>query len=122
MSDDLCCYRCGASLAVLTPPISRQDECPGCANYLHVCRMCRHFDPGVPKQCREDDAEEVFEKEKLNFCDWYEPSANAFDPARKRDEDKARDALTQLFDDGPDRNPGDSGDDDALRDAEDLFK
>jgi hypothetical protein len=73
MPKQLLCYRCGASLAKLTLPISRQDECPSCANYLHVCRMCEFFDPNVPKQCKEDDAEEVFEKERLNFCDWFKP-------------------------------------------------
>ena len=85
MPDELRCYRCGASLEKLTPPLSRQDECPGCSVYLHVCRMCVHFDASVPKQCREDDAEEVLDKEKLNFCDWFKASADAFDPARKQE-------------------------------------
>ena len=55
--------------------------------------MCVHFDPGVPKQCREDDAEEVREKERLNFCDWFVASEQAFDAARKSEEDQARASL-----------------------------
>jgi len=99
MAHNIHCYRCGASLAELSLPLSRQDECPECRNYLHVCRMCAHFDRHVPKQCREDDAEEVIEKERLNFCEWFKPSDSAFDEGRKNEEDEARAALENLFGD-----------------------
>ena len=119
MSEDLRCYRCGESLAALTPPLSRQDECPGCQNYLHVCKMCIYFDTGVPKQCLEDDAEEVIEKAMLNFCEWYKPSPTAFDPLRKSHEDRARSELSALFGDA--ESTSDAGDSEAQA-AEDLFK
>ena len=99
MTHTIKCYRCGESLAALSLPFSRQDECPGCSNYLHVCKMCRHFDARVPRQCREDGAEDVKEKDRLNFCDWYVPSDSAFDGGRKDEEDKARSALDALFGD-----------------------
>ena len=99
MAHNIRCYRCGASLEALSLPFSRQDECPGCHNYLHVCKMCTHFDARVPRQCREDGAEEVTEKERPNFCDWYRPSDTAFDAGRKQQEDQARAALDALFDD-----------------------
>ena len=118
MSNELSCYRCGASLEELTPPISRQDECPSCTVYLHVCRMCQFFDPGVPKQCTEDDAEEVFEKERVNFCEWYKPSPVAFDPRQAQEENRARNQLASLF--GEDEAV--DADDAQLSDAEDLFK
>lgn len=97
MSHNIACYRCGASLASLSLPFSRQDECPECENYLHVCKMCVNFDPRVPRQCREDGAEEVRDKDRLNFCDWYKPSDQAFDAVRKREEDEARSAAEDLF-------------------------
>ena len=119
MPHNVVCYRCGESLAHLSLPISRQDECRACRNYLHVCRMCVHFDPGVPKQCREDDAEEVMEKERLNFCDWFVASDTAFDAGRKAEENAARESLDALF-------SGASGDaeqdDDDLSEAEKLFR
>ena len=59
MADGISCYRCGASLEALSLPISRQDECPECSNYLHVCKMCVYYDERVPRQCREDGAEDV---------------------------------------------------------------
>ena len=58
-----------------------------------------HFDRNVPRQCREDGAEDVKEKERPNFCDWFKPSERAFDADRKADEDQARAALGALFDD-----------------------
>jgi hypothetical protein len=51
--------------------------CGNCGIELHVCRMCVHFDAGVARQCREDDAEDVHEKERANFCEWFEPSPEA---------------------------------------------
>ena len=99
MSHNIACYRCGASLAALSLPLSRQDQCPGCGADLHVCKMCLHFDERVPRKCREDGAEDVTEKERPNFCDWFKPSDKAFDPSRKSEADAAKDALAALFGD-----------------------
>jgi len=99
MAHNISCYRCGASLAALSLPLSRHDECTDCGNYLHVCKMCTFFDAAVPRQCREDGAEDVTEKDRLNFCDWFVPSELAFDAERKDEEDQAKSALDALFDD-----------------------
>ena len=99
MAHNIHCYRCGASLEALSLPFSRQDECPECQNYLHVCKMCAHYDRSVPRQCREDGAEDVTDKDRLNFCDWFKPSEKSFDADRKAEEDQARAALDALFDD-----------------------
>ncbi|NCF51861.1 hypothetical protein GWP57_09645 [Gammaproteobacteria bacterium] len=119
MAHSIVCYRCGASLAQLSLPLSRQDECPECRNYLHVCKMCVYFDASVPKQCREDDAEEVIEKSRLNFCDWFSPSDAAFDAGRKSQENQARVELDALFGVEPGIEPAA---DESLSDAEKLFK
>lgn len=111
------CYRCGESLAALTLPLSRRDACPQCSVHLHVCRMCRRFDPGVARQCREDDADDVTDKEALNFCDYFEPSADAFDPGRKAQADASRSALDALFGEGE----AESGGADTSA-ADELFK
>ena len=119
MSHDLRCYRCGESLAALSLPLSRQDECPACSVYLHVCRMCDFFDPEVPKQCREDDADEVMEKDKLNFCEWFVPGENVFDEKRFDEEQDAKAQLAELFGDSESSK---KSSDQLLSDAEDLFK
>ena len=112
------CYRCGASLADISLPFSRLEECPACENYLHVCRMCVYFDPAVPKQCREDDAEEVQEKERANFCEWFKPNKSAFDSSYSASEAKAKNDLAGLFGDDAPANAAD----DELSEADKLFK
>lgn len=59
--------------------------------------MCQYFDARVPRQCREDGADDVRDKDRLNFCDWYKPSESAFDAASKQEEDEARAAAEDLF-------------------------
>ena len=103
MSQDIKCYRCGQSLAALTLPLSRRDQCPSCDADMHVCKMCCFFDPRVTRQCREDGADDVAEKERPNFCDWFSPSESAFDPDRKSEADIAAAALSALFGDVTDK-------------------
>ena len=119
MAAELACFRCGASLAALSLPLSRRDECPECAIHLHVCRMCVFFDAAAPKQCLEDDAEEVTEKEKANFCEWFEPSNTAFDPRRAERAARAGSELAALFGEG---SEPEAPVDEVARAAEDLFK
>lgn len=118
MSDELACYRCGASLLELSPPLSRQDECPSCSVYLHVCRMCIYFDARIAKQCRIDETEEVFAKERPNFCDWFKPSVVSVDEKRVADAARAGAGLAALF--GDSEEP-EAGRDPLLDDANDLF-
>ena len=68
---DVVCWRCGTGLEQLSLPLSRLDECPECVVHLHVCRMCKNFDPAITKSCSEDDAEEVRDKQAANFCDYF---------------------------------------------------
>jgi hypothetical protein len=59
--------------------------------------MCRSYDPRIAKKCREDDAEEVKDKDQANFCDYFRPRPGAFDSALAAAEQKARDQLSGLF-------------------------
>jgi hypothetical protein len=114
------CYRCGESLAALSLPFGRLDESPSCSISLHVCRMCVFFDIAVPKQCREDDADEVKaqDKERANFCDYFKPSDAAFDASFSTAEASAKQDLDTLFGDGEES----AGDNNAVSDADKLFK
>lgn len=90
---DLVCWKCGASLAALPLPLSREAECPKCRAYLHCCRLCQFYNPNVAEQCDEDRAEEVLNKEGANFCDWFKPRPDAHRP---RGGDKTQAAKTRL--------------------------
>lgn len=97
MAHDLKCYGCGESLAALTLPLRRAEECPKCRVQLHVCRMCERYAPRKPKGCTEEDAPEVRDKKAANFCDYFKPSPRAFNPAEHQAEAAARSKLDSLF-------------------------
>ncbi|KAF0102265.1 MAG: hypothetical protein FD187_548 [bacterium] len=77
MSIALACWKCGADLKDLPQPLGRRAECLACGAELHVCRQCRHYDSGKAKQCRELAADEVREKTRANFCEWFQASTGA---------------------------------------------
>ena len=97
MAHDLTCWKCGGSLASLTLPLRRLEECPKCHAELHVCRMCVDYDTSVAKHCREPIAEEVREKTRANFCDYFKPRPGAYTPPDTATVDKSRAELEKLF-------------------------
>jgi len=123
-SVELRCYRCGTELAALTPPLSRRDTCPGCRADLRVCLMCTAYDATAVRQCTEDDAEDVHDKSRANYCDYFVPNPAAYTPGKMTAQDRAEAALAALFDGAGDAAAAaaDSDDSAALRDAESLFK
>ena len=87
--------------------------------------MCTHFAPRLPAGCDEQDAPEVRDKANANFCDYFKPSATAFDAARGAADARARADLDALFGKSPSGKPeGTAGSpaDAALAKARDLFK
>jgi hypothetical protein len=94
---ELVCWKCGASLADLTLPLRRLEECRKCSAELHVCKLCEWYSIAVAKHCREPVAEEVKDKERANFCDYFKPRADAYEPADVGASSKARSDLDALF-------------------------
>jgi ribosomal protein L40E len=93
MTAILVCWKCGASLEGLPLPLGRSAECKACSAYLHVCRLCEFYDPRVAKSCREPVAEEVQDKERANFCDYFQARPGAF---VARDDSAARRARAEV--------------------------
>ena len=40
---------------------------------MHCCRNCRFYDPAYHNQCREPQAERQVDKERGNFCEYFDP-------------------------------------------------
>jgi len=122
----LACWKCGVAVEDEPIPLSREAECRACRAPLHVCRMCRFFDPAVANACREPVAEPVQEKTRANFCGYLEPVAGTFRGRDVHGEQAARDALDALFSGpgkagkGKDPQP-DSEEEAARKRLEDLF-
>lgn len=119
MAESIDCFRCGASLAALTLPISRRDHCPECSAAVHVCRMCTSYARDVIGQCLEEAAEEVLDKDNSNYCEWFKPRPNAFDAADRNQQERAAAELDALF--GEPAAGGSASADDAAVEAEKLF-
>lgn len=72
------CWRCGTALDDVLLPLPRELLCRACNAPLHACRMCQFHAPGLAKQCREPVADEVKDKTRANFCDWFRPRPGAY--------------------------------------------
>jgi hypothetical protein len=124
MDADLVCWKCGASLKELSLPLARLDECKQCHAELHACKLCEWYSTAVAKHCRETVAEEVKDKERANFCDYFKPRVGAFSNASTAAADRAKAELDSIFGssktDSNAQNP--SVADRARMDLENLFK
>ena len=93
----LVCWKCGADLSALSLPLTRRDECKQCRAELHVCRLCVDYDERLAKKCREPTAEEVHDKTRANFCDFFQPRAGAWTAKDTGPAEQARLQLEALF-------------------------
>ena len=93
----LVCWKCGASLAELTLPLRRLEECLQCHAELHVCKLCEWYSLSIAKHCRETIAEEVKDKERANFCDYFKPREDAYSTQSTGAASKAQAELDALF-------------------------
>jgi hypothetical protein len=87
--------------------------------------MCSWYDPReTSKQCTEDDAEAVRDKQAANFCDYFKLSASAFDPLEQRADNAARSQLAELFGETSTTQSSDTPSEESrlIQDAEALFR
>jgi hypothetical protein len=124
-TEGLVCWKCGASLAALSLPLRRLEVCRACDAELHCCQLCEFYDTAVAKHCREPVAEEVKDKTRANFCDYFRPRPGAW-TAPDASAAKARADLETLFGgSGASGASGRSGGEDAATGArsalDDLF-
>ena len=104
-------------------PLSRGARCKACDAAVHICLMCRFYDPRVAKQCREPVADEVKDKDRPNFCDYLELNPQAWKPADHSEADAAASGLNALFGlDTPTEATGEASPADQTRqELDDLF-
>lgn len=124
MSDQLVCWQCGESIEDLPQPLGRYDICPKCRSELYVCKMCELYDPTVSLGCKETIAEEVKNKERANFCNFFQVKPNAFQPNEQTAaKQQAMDKLEGLFSSGGATSPSPStpGNEEARQQLDELF-
>jgi hypothetical protein len=91
------CHSCHAEIK-LEGRISRTEECPKCGADIHCCLNCVNYDTTAHNRCRESQAEWVSDRERANFCDYFEPNALAAKgPSKSAAINDARSAFENLF-------------------------
>lgn len=96
MAEAYVCWKCGGVQTELLLPLARLAECPHCRAQLHVCRMCMYFDPTAAQQCREPVADAVADKQRANFCGYFQIKPHAY-AAPSDQAAAARQQLDALF-------------------------
>ncbi|MBV1876342.1 MAG: hypothetical protein KUG79_01750 [Pseudomonadales bacterium] len=61
--------------------------------------MCQNYAPSQPAACSHERAEPPVIKENANFCDFYQPSGDAFDAVTKTSSNLAKADFSALFTD-----------------------
>jgi predicted RNA-binding Zn-ribbon protein involved in translation (DUF1610 family) len=89
------CWSCSAGLAA--SDYGRENSCLTCGKAIRVCRNCRWFAPGRPNDCEEPMAEEVVDRERANFCDFFEPSSEAGAGEQASSQEELLKAAEDLF-------------------------
>ena len=88
------CFHCGREIAI-KERIGFRDRCPACDRPAHACLNCGFYDPAYNNQCRENQAERVVDKERANFCEYFNPAKAGAKPSQNAGEAKAK--LNWLF-------------------------
>ncbi len=73
---ELVCWKCAEPLGDVLMPFPRLAKCKACKADLHVCRMCEFFDTTVSNSCREPIADMVNDKNRSNFCGYFQVADN----------------------------------------------
>jgi hypothetical protein len=79
----LTCFACGKEMEFVDR-IGLRAECPHCHADAHACKNCHHYDPKVYNECRETSADVVREKDRANFCDYYQPRTGGVDAGQAK--------------------------------------
>ncbi len=92
------CHFCGRQVPE-GERIYRNSSCAGCGRDLKICLNCRFYSPGAHWDCSETIHDPVADKERANFCEFFQfrdgkPGAGRQDQGKPA---KARDEFRRLF-------------------------
>ncbi len=80
--------------------VGRSDVCPSCGADVRCCKNCQWYEPGSHYDCHESIDQQVTDKERSNFCDYFKLNAKAGNTVGKTDKAaEARNAFNALFGD-----------------------
>ncbi len=90
------CSYCGKEIE---PPVYRTTVCPSCGKDVKICLNCRFYSPGSHYDCSESISDPVRDKERANFCDFFQFGSNYREGSVKDRSRGGADAFNKLFGD-----------------------
>lgn len=78
---EVICFKCKTKTHFVDK-VPFRAECQ-CHEDMHVCKNCHFYDPKVYNECRETSADVIREKERANYCEYFQPGG-----AKDKDADK----------------------------------
>lgn len=67
------CWKCGAEQETPSDKkISFRALCEKCGAWLHCCKNCRNYKPGLPNDCAIPGTEYIADREANNYCEEYQ--------------------------------------------------
>jgi len=88
------CFGCGKKIEFVDK-VGFREECEHCDADAHVCCNCEFYDETAYNMCREPSADVVKEKDRNNYCDYFQPSRR--DSSGQTDKDNLLAAAEALF-------------------------
>ena len=94
------CHSCGREWELDGQP-GRSESCHGCNEDLRICLNCVFHDRSVAYQCRDRRAEPVTEKNRSNFCVYFDFALRDWGGSRGTNKraKEARNTFDQFFGD-----------------------
>ncbi|NGX56228.1 MAG: hypothetical protein K1060chlam5_00465 [Candidatus Anoxychlamydiales bacterium] len=103
------CFKCKKQIDLQNKKIGFKDYCDYCDFDLHICKNCKNYSIGKPNDCYIPNIDIVLDKEKNNFCEYFEPNNQI-----KEKKSSKKDIEKKLF--------SNSDDEDDNIDFDSLFK
>jgi hypothetical protein len=76
MAIQFLCFSCQKEMQFSNAKIGFREECPNCRADVHVCKNCHFYDPKAYNECREPSADVVREKDRANYCEYFQPAVD----------------------------------------------
>lgn len=69
------CWKC--NFETEDPPLGKlsfRSVCEQCSVWLHCCKNCKNYRPGLPNDCKIPGTELISDREAANFCEEFKLS------------------------------------------------
>ena len=90
------CHKCKKEIEI-EGKVGREELCPHCNSYLHCCLNCKFYDEYAHNKCREPKSEWVSDRERGNFCVYFQLKDCEEDNKSEERKREAKEELERLF-------------------------